>query len=328
MADVEQEPYGLCGAGAGPVVNGPQPILEHRIGPDDTDHLGHMNIRRYAELAEAGVPLVLARLGVEADELDASGHVAVVVDAYTRHYREQYADATLTLVAGILGADHQGITMYAELRNLALAQLAATFVHVVRLFRAQDRAPIDVPDHAVDAARPMVVEWPEHGRPRTVRLDPIRLASPQQLRELPLEVWNDGRVGPDSCDRHGWYAGGPTTLAWGVERELSSTLDDAEHSWLFTGPDGQELALTNVENRRVLVQAPHAGARVRTVAANIAIGSNRRVRREWSFDPDSSDVYAAGDFVDLLFDPASRRTVEMPATVRRELERRYHPDLG
>jgi acyl-CoA thioesterase FadM len=64
------------------------------------------------------------------------------------------------------------------------------------------------------------------------------------------------------------------------------------------------------------------------VAANLVIGTNRRVRREWSFDPASGTVYAAGDFVDLVFDTETRRAVEIPAGFRAELERWHHPELA
>jgi len=39
-------------------------------------------------------------------------------------------------------------------------------------------------------------------------------------------------------------------------------------------------------------------------------------------------VFAAGDFVDLVFDATTRRTVEIPPDFRAELERWFHPELG
>jgi acyl-CoA thioesterase FadM len=64
------------------------------------------------------------------------------------------------------------------------------------------------------------------------------------------------------------------------------------------------------------------------VAANIVIGSNRRVRREWSYDAETGHVYAAGDFVDLVFDTETRRATEIPGGFRAELERWCHPELA
>jgi hypothetical protein len=247
---------------------------------------------------------------------------------YTRHYREQYVGSTLRLTGGYLDADDDGFTTYAELHNIDSGDLAATFVQRNRLLAIADRSSVAPPVDAVRAARATTVDWPERGRPRTLRLAPIQIASSEQLRTLALEPWNDGHIALGQCDSDGWFAGGLTTMAWGVERDLDSRLDDEERSWLYETDDGRSLGLTNVESRRVLVAVPRAGDRVRTVAANVVIGSNRRVRREWSFDPLSGKVFACGDFVDLVFDATARRASDIPPGFRAELERWFHPELG
>jgi len=303
-------------------------VLDHVVGPGDTDHLGHMNIRRYAELAESAIPRIVASVGLDGPVLARLGAVAMATDAYTRHYREQFTGAPLQLRFGFLDADGAGLTVYAELRNVESGDLAATFVQWVRLLGQADRTAIDVPTAAVAVALARTVEWPEHGRPRTLSLAPIRIATPAELRDLALEPWNDGHLAATHCDARGWFVGGLTGLAWGVERELHSDLAEEERSWLHVTADGRSLGLTNVENRRVLVELPRAGARIRTVAANLVIASNRRVRREWSFDPGTGTVFATGDFVDLVFDSGTRRASEIPPGFRAELERWLHPELA
>jgi acyl-CoA thioesterase FadM len=114
------------------------PVIAHLVSGADTDHLGHMNIRRYAEIGEDAVPQVLALLGLDAEWLQREQCVVFAVDCYTRHYREQYSGAELSLVAGFLDADEQAVTVYAELRNPARDELAATFVHKVQLQRGVD----------------------------------------------------------------------------------------------------------------------------------------------------------------------------------------------
>jgi acyl-CoA thioesterase FadM len=307
-----------------------EPVIEHMVGPADTDHLGHMNIRRYAEIGEAAVPQILAMRGLDQAWLEREDAVAVALDCYTRHYREQRAGAVLTLVAGFLDADADAATVYAELRNPDRDELAATFVHRVGVQRRAARSSVVIPAAVVSAARAGIVAWPEHGRPRSLTLDPIRLATPSQLRDLALEAWGDHAIVESDCDRYGRFAGGVTTLAWGPERhaDRASTLENEERSWLFADATGPSVGLANVESRRVYLAAPRAGARVKTVAANLVIGSNRRVRREWSYNPMTGQLYAAGDFVDLVFDTDTRRAVEIPPGFRAELERWYHPELA
>ena len=82
-----------------------------------------------------------------------------------------------------------------------------------------------------------------------------------------------------------------------------------------------------MESRRVLLDHARAGTPIRTVAANIEVGPNYRVRREWTFDPFTRRIYAAGDFVDLLFDTGARRAVPIPPVARAELELRLNPDF-
>src|SRR5215211_7787001 len=143
-----------------------RPTLEHRIGGDDTDHLGHMNIRRYAELAEAGVPRLLDLVGVDEAYLDTHEQVAVLVDVYTRHHREQWKGSVLTLHAGVLDVDDRRLRMYAELRNDDRDELAAAFVQTIGLFYVVDRSPAAMPVDAVETARQLTVDWPAQGRPR------------------------------------------------------------------------------------------------------------------------------------------------------------------
>jgi acyl-CoA thioesterase FadM len=318
-----------CGGQWSPTTRASLSVVdEHVVGDADTDHLGHMSIRRYPDIAERGVRPLLEAIGLDDARLRDMQVAPMVVDAYSRQYREQYAGANLRLAAGILDADRGGVVVYAELSNSANRDLAGTFVQWVRLLANADRTGRLVPDDAVDAANVRRVDWPDRGRPRSLALAPLQIASPRQLQELALERWNDGHVDAGSCDERGWFLGSLSDLAWGVERDLQSDLADEERSWLHLADDGRSLGLTNVEHRRVLVAVPKARVQLRTLAANIAIGSNHRVRREWTFDPANGRVYAAGDFVDLVFDAETRRAVEIPAAFRAELERWYHPELG
>ena len=64
------------------------------------------------------------------------------------------------------------------------------------------------------------------------------------------------------------------------------------------------------------------------VAANVAVERIRRVRREWTFDLETGELYAMGEFVDLVVDLEARRAVEIPEGFRTALSRFLHPELA
>ena len=84
-----------------------------------------MNVRFYGVNAHAGTAAILDRLGIARD-------AAPVVDAYTRHRREQLLGAPLVVRSGVLDAGPTELRIYHELANEDSDELAATFVHRVR----------------------------------------------------------------------------------------------------------------------------------------------------------------------------------------------------
>mgnify|MGYP003549564429 FL=1 len=105
-----------------------------------------------------------------------------------------------------------------------------------------------------------------------------------------FEVWNERTVAPEECDADGVFAGGPSPLARGPHDGtigVSGARGQFPTRWLFTGPDGHRLAFVNAESRRVVFAPPRAGARIRSIDADIAFGANHRLRREWTVDLDS-----------------------------------------
>ena len=72
------------------------------VTEDQIDHLGHMNVRYYAENAPAGTRAML-------DALPGWGRRPVVVhDVYTRHHREQLLGTALIVRSAVLGRTARG----------------------------------------------------------------------------------------------------------------------------------------------------------------------------------------------------------------------------
>src|SRR5881394_580859 len=91
------------------------------VTEDQIDHLGHMNVRFYGVNAHAGTAALLDALGVGRDDVQ-------VVEAYTRHHREQLLDAQLVVRSGVLDVGRSDLRLYHELANDETGVLAATFV--------------------------------------------------------------------------------------------------------------------------------------------------------------------------------------------------------
>jgi acyl-CoA thioesterase FadM len=304
-----------------------QRVLDHDIKQSDADDLGHMRVGRYAEVAEGACGPLLATVGANTAWLEDHGCISLTLDAYTRQHREQFVGGALSLTGGFLEPDGGDLTVYIEMRNRDTGDLAAASTQRVRMFGLVDRVPIPFPESVLDSSRLQAVEWPAAGRPRTLQLAPITVPTMDDLYRSTLELWHEGQIGPDDCDATGWYSAGLTKLAWGPHREFQELEPHLKPSWLFSGPHGERLGLANMESRRVLLDHPRVGTPIRTVAANIEIGRNYRVRREWTFDPSSGRMYAAGDFVDLLFDTEARRAVSISTEARVELELRLNPNF-
>lgn len=296
--------------------------------PHEIDHLGHMNVRRYAERAEAGAEVLLGDLGLDDACLAARGSVLTVVDNYTRHYREQLLDTRLVLAGGPIEATPEHILCYCELRNAGTGELGATSLLRVVLRNAATRAPEPFPDDLCRNASERIVDWPEHGRPRSLGLAPIAPVSFELLEARGLVCRNERTVDVRECDVHGFCTSGPNTLAWGPELPaVDEPEDNGRHPLLHHGPEGERIGFATAESRRVLLEAPRAGATIRTLMANTMIARKTRIRREWTFDTSSGFLVAAGDFLDLAFDRDARRAVDIPDALRHELEEEYHPDI-
>jgi acyl-CoA thioesterase FadM len=300
-------------------------IGEYRVVESDVDALGHMNLRRYAELAESAAALLFAQLD------EATGqrgeHCVAITDITTRQHREQFLGAHINLLGSVVGVDSDGVTFQLELRSVAPTvaeeQLASTHLLRLGLVDVQTRSGVALNDGLLQRARHQQCDVLETARPRRLCSGPMRRVTYDEVAALEHEVWCVRIVQTSECDPHGWCCAGPTDLAWGPRSlQRPSTL------WQYQDNDGRAYGLTNVEHRRVVLAMPRVGTHLQTVAANVAVERNRRVRREWTFDLERGELYAMGEFVDLVVDLEARRAVEIPEAFRTALSRFLHPELA
>jgi acyl-CoA thioesterase FadM len=290
------------------------------VTEDQIDHLGHMNVRFYAENAMRGTSAMVADL----DGWPAGRHL--VHDAYTRHHREQLLGTPLVVRSAVLGADASGVRLHHELAAEETGVLAATFVHRVCPL-GPDGARLPVPDDAVAGAERSAIPHPEHAATRTVSLDADLLAAAPELEtvlERGLAFRKERRVGAEECDGSGRYRVElAPMLTWGGEQVEGEAPDH-----LHETATGELIGWASMETRAVFGELPTVGTRVQSFAAGVAMHDKVLHRVNWAFDLDSGALLTAFESVSMAFDVRGRRAMSIPDGYRRVEEARLHPDLA
>ena len=296
------------------------------VGEDEIDELGHMNVRFYFEKAWAATRALAARHGLGAEAAADQGFRLELRDVYTRHYAEQMQGASLVVRGGVIDVRGDGLRLYHELVNPAKDEVAATFVHEAALRDEATGAPRPLPENAAQSVGTARVAWPEHGRPRTIDLDgpPPRPAF-ETLRERGLAMRHERKIEAAACDERGVFpVASYLDLIWGgipIERREND-------SWLTDLEDGGKMGWATLESRGIVFDMPRAGDCIQSFSAEVELGRKTSYRHSWAFDVVTGRLLCLHSVLNLAFDIGKRRSIEIPANVRRGLEKRVYPDLG
>lgn len=275
------------------------------VTEDQIDHLGHMNVRHYAENASAGTRAVL-------DGLPGWGRRPFVVyDVYTRHHREQLLGTALIVRSAVLGADPEGLRLHHELAARDTGVLAATFVHRISpLDEGGARAPLS--DRLVAAAQDLALPTPPpYAATRTISLDADLVASAPSLDEVrarELAMRRERLVTAEECDAAGRYTPEMAPmLVWGgepVRRDAGP--------WLEEMPGGELMGWASMETRIQTLRLPLVGERVQSFAATVALHDKVTHRVHWCFGLDRGELLVGFEIVNMAFDTRSRRPMSIP----------------
>jgi acyl-CoA thioesterase FadM len=291
------------------------------VTEDQIDHLGHMNVRYYAENASAGTRAML-------DALPGWGRRPVVVhDVYTRHHREQLLGTALIVRSAVLGADGDGLRLHHELAARDTEVLAATFVHRVSpLDEGGAGAPLS--DRLVAAAQDLALPTPlPYAATRTISLDADLAASSPSLDEVRgrgLAVRRERLVTAEECDATGRYIPEMAPmLVWG-----GAPVRPDSGPWLEEMPGGELMGWATMETRIQTRRLPRLGERVQSFGATVALHDKVTHRVHWCFDVEQGALLVGFEIVNLAFDTRSRRPMSIPdGHARRELAT-LQPDLA
>jgi acyl-CoA thioesterase FadM len=295
--------------------------VTHRstVTEEQIDHLGHMNVRFYGVNAHAGTAAVLDALGVERVDTQ-------VVDAYTRHRREQLLGAPLVVRSGVLDVGRLDVRLYHELANEDTGELAATFVHRVRREDGSG-ADLPLPDGLAARAEALLTTIPPHGASRSIPLasDPITTAPAiNELRDRKLAMRKPRAVSAEECGPDGTYV---RTLApmlvWGGE-----PVDRDTPEMLHTTDDGRRMGWASMETRLAIRRLPSAGDRVQSFSAVLALADKTSHRILWAYDVEREDLLVSFEIVNLAFDIAARAPMSIPEHIRKAETTVLHTDLA
>jgi len=310
-------------------------LTKSEVKPDEIDHLGHMNVRFYSSRAQEANQALMASFGLEAGALAARGARLAQTDTYCRYHREQFQGATLAVKGGVLSAAPDALSLYFELDNDAKGETAATFIIKAQLIDPATRAPLEIPAAAVAAARRAIVELPEYGRPRTVDLAPPRLdlAFEELAARLaeddgdPMSRRVERLIEADECDAHGFLDDAQDAM-FGMFRRARMGDEQTFGPMTFVSQAGQRLGWASMETRSVRIAQPRAGDRLCSIGAEIGLHAKVRHSRRWMFNVMTGALISMNDNVNVALDLDARRSIEIPAELRSQLQRRHVPEYA
>jgi acyl-CoA thioester hydrolase len=297
-------------------------LVEAPVTAGEIDHLGHMNVRFFSKRARMGAFALLARTGWDRAALQSHGLMVSLQDSFNHFFKEQREGAPLVVQGGFVDP---GVAprVYLEIVNDETGDRAAAFIVRLQLLRVATRtAAADV-----TPARSLFVELPDHAAPRSLSLDPPRLDVRLSELDRLSAGWpqpygpSEGRVSPGVCDEAGFMKMFSAQDISFVAIEAASR--DRGH--LQDGGGNLRFGWAVLESRQVLVATPRAGDRIRSISAQMRVERKVRQDRRWAFNADTGQLLAITDSVALAFDPALRRSIEIPEGARRELEAQRLP---
>jgi acyl-CoA thioester hydrolase len=291
------------------------------IRPEEIDGLGHMNVRFYMERAQRANRLLLAELGVGADEGEAPGVRLIQTDTYVRYHREQFQGQTLAVNGGVLEARPSSVRAFCEVTNPARGEIAATFIIESTLADRATGKPAPLAAETLRAAQAARIELPDYGRARTIDLKAPRTDLTYQLVAAripadgpdPMSRRSEWTVAPESCDEHGNLADAGA-LMFGGWRQPSPEEMRRHGPMTFRGDDGHRLGWASLETRMMRVGQARAGDTLASIGAEISMHPKVRHSRRWLFNTRSGQLVSLNDNVSIALDLDARKAIEIEAS--------------
>ncbi len=303
-------------------------LHESVVRAEEVDALGHMNVRFYGERAFASTERLLSELGVKPADFGATQALGYELPRlFTRYHREQHTGSPLVVRGGMLEAREDALRFYHELRNPERDELAATFVHDVRLRVPGQPDPLRNSAELRDSLAHERVALPLEGGPRTIDLDRPPVAPTfAEAKEAGLAFRLPREIEAEYCDAEGRLSAEMRPFyMWGGRPIPPAKAADGPQ--IIDLPDGGKMGWASMETRSVMLEQPTAGMRTQSFAATVEIARKTNLRRYWIFDINTGRLLLANEVVELALHLGQRRAIDIPEDIRSEMTENLREDL-
>ncbi len=278
------------------------------VQQEECDVMGHMNVRHYVARVTDALTWLLLEAG-----LPPSRGGFRVLDQHLRFLREMAPGVPFTILGGLVDIEGARARCFAEIRNSATGEPAATVVTDLLCAAA---LPAEV-------SAPLRAEVPPHAMPRGLPFGPAKpLPDRAAALGMGLAEAYRGAVRADECDRDGMMRpDGVIARVWdGVPnlRNRGTGLGVKEE-----GVGGAALEY------RLLYCAPLRAGQLVTVTSGLrALGEKTTTWTHLLHDGETGEAVGAAEAVGVAFDLAARRAISIPPGQRAALEGLLIPGLG
>ncbi|MFU8815655.1 MAG: acyl-CoA thioesterase [Pseudomonadales bacterium] len=313
-----------------------QQLDASRVGPDEIDSLGHLNVRFYLARVDRASRKLLAALGLTEAELDERHASLRRIDTYSRFRREQFEGAELTVHGGVLGCVGEQLRCYFEIRNPAKDELAAHFVTGTVLGDRASRRPLELPPSVRQVNEQYGVRIPDYAAPRSLSLDPPRtdiafetlMAQIGDQTEFGMTGRREGVIEAEDCGPDGVLRD-DVELMFVMFRRLVNTADPkAFGPPVLHTDEGHRFGWAMLETRNVELGRPRAGDAIVWLGADVAIAEKSRQSRRWAFVKSTGELLSIHDSVGVAMDLDARRAIVIPRSIRSAMEHHYLPQYA
>jgi acyl-CoA thioester hydrolase len=313
-----------------------QQLDASRVGPDEIDSLGHLNVRFYMARVDRASEKLLAALGLTETDLDERHASLRRIDTYSRFRREQFEGAELTVHGGTLGCVGEQVRCYFEIRNPAKDEVAAHFVTGTVMSDRDSRRPLELPASVRQVNEQYGVQIPEYAAPRSLSLDPPRTDIPfeklmteiGESAEFGMTGRREGVIEAEDCGPDGVLRDDVELMFVMFRRQVHTADPKAFGPPVLHTDEGHRFGWAMLETRNVELARPRAGDAIVWLGADVAIAEKSRQSRRWAFVMTTGELLSIHDSVSIAMDLDARRAIAIPRSIRSAMGHHYLPQYA
>ncbi len=312
-----------------------QLLGESTVGAEEIDSLGHMNVRYYMARMEKANRILIDQLSEEATS-EAGDVLLRRTDTYTRFRREQFRDATLHTVGGVLALNEGGMASYVEIRNPDRDEVAATFIVTTARIDRSSRTILPFAPATDAAATLQYIDIPRYARPRSLDMGPVKTdITLAELEACIPEIEGGGMmsgrrntlVEDADVDSEGWLRE-DTELMFLPFAKLAQEQQTTQGPPVFNTAEGLRVGWAVIETRTLQYAQPRLGDRLAYFSADLRLEQKSRLSRRWAYNTDTGQMLGISDTVGVCIDLDARRAIDWPDELRDTIQQHLQPQLA